>query len=69
MFGFGSVENITTTGSIPPEMLKQSEPYKILYGETIKNRYAHRLTDNPGSIKVMEYLMSEACMSFFNPQA
>lgn len=67
MFGFGDVNNITTTGSIPVDSIKQSELYKVLYNGTVKNRYAHRLTDNPGSIKVMEYLMSEACTSFFNP--
>ena len=68
MFGFGSVENITTTGSIPKDSIKQSdEDYKILYNGNAKKRAVHRLTDNPGSIKVMEYILSDACRSFFNP--
>ncbi len=67
MFGWGSVSNITTTGSIPEEMIKQSEPYPILYNGEIKNRYVHRLTESEGSIKLMNYIMSEESMKFFNP--
>ena len=66
MLAWGSVSNITTTGSIPVEMIKQSEPYQITYNGEVKNRYIHRLTDNPGALKVMEYLLSEASVSFFN---
>ncbi len=66
MLGWGSLNNITTTGSIPEEMVKQSEPYKITYNGEVKNRYIHRLTDNPGALKVMEHLLSEASVSFFN---
>ena len=66
MLGWGSVNNITTTGSIPEEMIKQSEPYQITYNGEVKNRYIHRLTDNPGALKLMEYLLSDASVSFFN---
>lgn len=68
MLGWGSVDNITTTGSIPLSMLKQSEAYAITYEGTVKNRYIHRLTDSVGSLKLMEYLMSETCINFFNSQ-
>ena len=66
MLGWGSVSNITTTGSIPEEMIKQSESYQITYNGEVKNRYIHRLTDNPGALKMMEYLLSEASVSYFN---
>ena len=66
MLGWGSVNNITTTGSIPEEMIKQSEAYQITYNGEVKNRYIHRLTDNPGALKLMEYLLSEASVSYFN---
>lgn len=68
MLGWGSVSNITTTGSIPEEMIKQSEGYTITHEGTPKSRYIHRLTDNPGGIKVMEYLLSDEAKNFFNPQ-
>ena len=67
MLGWGSVNNITTTGSIPEEMIKQSEAYTINYEGTLKGRYIHRLTDNPGAIKTMEYLLSDEAKAFFNP--
>ena len=65
MFGWGSASNITTTGSIPESMIKQSEAYTITYNGEAKNRHVHRLSDNPGSLKVMEYIMSDACKAFF----
>lgn len=66
MFGWGSVNNITTTGSIPEEMIKESVEYPITYGDTVKNRYIHRLSDSEGSLKLMEYLQSEESKSYFN---
>ena len=66
MFGWGSVDNITKTGSIPPEMIKQTEAYPLIYNGETKNRHVHRLTDNAGGIKVMEYILSDACRSYFN---
>ena len=67
MLGWGSVNNITTTGSIPEEMIKQTEDYPIFYDGAVKGRYVHRLTDTEGSLKLMEYLMSEESMKYFNP--
>ena len=67
MIGWGSANNITTTGSIPEEMIKQSESYPIFYDGAVKNRYVHRLTDTEGSLKLMEYLMSEESKNYFNP--
>ena len=66
MLGWGSVENITTTGSIPEESILQTEPYAITYEGTVKNRYIHRISDNPGAIKVVEYLLSDEAKNFFN---
>ena len=67
MIGWGSANNITTTGSIPEEMIKQSESYPIFYDGAVKNRFVHRLTDTEGSLKLMEYLMSEESKNYFNP--
>ena len=69
MLGWGSVSNITTTGSIPEEMIKESVELPVLYNGEVKNRYIHRLSDNPGAIKVMEYLKSDTSKNFFNPTA
>ena len=69
MFGWGSVSNITTTGSIPESMILQSESYPIIYNGETKNRYIHRLTDSEGSLKLMEYLLSAESTSYFNPGA
>lgn len=66
MIGWGSVDNITTTGSIPLDMLKQSEPLQITYDGTVKNRYLHRLTDTVGSIKLTEWILSDTSFNFFN---
>ena len=69
MLGWGSVSNITTTGSIPEEMILQSEQYPVLYNGAVKNRYVHRLTDTEGSLKLMNYLMSDEAKNYFNPGA
>ena len=65
MLGWGSVDNITTTGSIPADSIKESVKYEIDAGGTIKNRYIHRLTDSEGSIKLMEYLKSDESTNYF----
>ena len=66
MLGWGSLNNITTTGSIPEEMVKESVEYQITYGGTSKNRYIHRLTETEGCMKLMEYLKSEQSTTYFN---
>ena len=66
MFGWGSLNNITTTGSIPEEMVLESVEFPLVYNGETKNRYIHRLTDSVGSLKVMEYLKSEETHTFFN---
>lgn len=68
MMGWGSLDNISTTGSIPVEMVKESIAFPILYGGAVKTRYIHRLTDNPGALKIWDYLKSEATANYFNPQ-
>lgn len=66
MFGWGSVSNITTTGSIPEASIKESVAFALTYNSEVKNRYIHRLTDNEGAIKLMTYLTSEASTTFWN---
>ena len=36
MFGWGSLSNITTTGSIPPEMVRQTEEFQVTYNGEIR---------------------------------
>ena len=67
MLGWGSVDNITTTGSIPPEMIQESVELPVLYDGNVKNRWIHRISENAGGLKVMEYLTSDAAKSYFNP--
>ena len=66
MLGWGSVSNITTTGSIPEKMIRQTESYTINTDGTAHSRFIHRISDNPGGQKVMEYLLSEEATSYFN---
>ena len=58
--GNGNLEFSTSIGDVP------SGANQITYNGEVKNRYIHRLTDNPGALKLMEYLLSEASVSFFN---
>ncbi len=67
MFGWGSAENVTTTGVLKPEMLKETEAnYTINYNGTNKSRTIHRLTDKATAILVMEWLKSDECRNLFN---
>ena len=66
MLGWGSLSNITGTGSIPEEMVKESVEFPVKYQDAVKNRWLHRLTDTAGSLKVMEYLKSAETTAFFN---
>ena len=67
MFGWGSLSNITTTGSIPEESVKESVPFSLIYNGETKNRYVHRISDNPGGLLVMNFFQSEEVTSYFNP--
>lgn len=66
MIGWGSVSNITTTGSIPPEMILQSAEYQVTYGGELKTRYVHRLSDTAGSVAVTNYILSDEARAIFN---
>ena len=66
MFGWGSLSNITTTGSIPEESVLESVEFQITYNGEPKNRHIHRLTDSVGSLKVMDYLKSQESIDYFN---
>lgn len=66
MFGWGSLENITTTGSLDEDMVLESQPYAVTYNGNIKNRFVHRLTDSEGALKVMSYILSEEARAVFN---
>lgn len=66
MLGWGSLSNITTTGSIPEEMVLQSEAYQVTYEGELKTRYLHRLSDSVGSLAVTEYILSDEARAIFN---
>lgn len=67
MFGWGSAENVTTTGVLKPEMIKETEAnYSITYNGAVKSRTIHRLSDKPTAITVMEWLKSDECRALFN---
>lgn len=67
MFGWGSVENVTTTGVLKPEMIKETEAdYVVNYNGTNKNRTIHRLSDKETAILVMEWLKSDECRALFS---
>lgn len=69
MFGWGSVDNITTTGSIPVESIEESVPFSLIYNGETKNRYVHRISQKEGAIKVMNFFASEEVTSYFNQGA
>lgn len=66
MFGWGSLSNITTTGSIPEEMVLQSEAYQVTYQGELKTRYLHRLSDTDASKLVTQFILSDEARSIFN---
>ena len=69
LMGFGSLDNITTTGHIPAANVKESVEFPVLYNGNVKTRYLHRLTATENCIKVMEYLKGAETAEFFNPTA
>ena len=62
MFGWST--NISSTGSIPAESVKQEADYTV----GTLTRKVHRLTDSEGCLKVMEYLLSDAVRAYFAGQ-
>ena len=65
MLGWGSVSNITTTGSIPEESILATHDYKIVNNGTEHNRYIHTFDNSEGAQKVLDYLLSAEAISFF----
>ncbi|MBE6132110.1 MAG: hypothetical protein E7180_01780 [Erysipelotrichaceae bacterium] len=62
MLGWGSKDNITTTGGMNPDsILETIKEFKV--GE--KNRTLHRLTDKETALVVFEWLQSDACRAIF----
>ena len=62
MLGWGSKDNVTSTGGMNPDsILETITEYKV--GE--KNRTLHRLTDKETAISVFEWLQSNECRSIF----
>lgn len=62
MLGWGSASNVTTTGGMSPDMLKETiSEYKV--GE--KNRTLHRLTDKETAKFVFAWLQSDECRAIF----
>ena len=67
MFGWGSADNVTTTGVLKPEMIKETEAnYTIMYNDTPKSRTIHRLSDKETALVVFEWLKSEECRNLFS---
>ena len=61
MLGWGSVSNITTTGSIPEEMIRESVSYTI----GTHARYIHRISDSVGGQKLLEHFNTAEMVDFF----
>lgn len=66
MLGWGDVNNITTTGSIPVESIYDSDTFTAKNGDTTKTRYIYRISENAGGIKVMEYLKTDEAKAVFS---
>lgn len=61
MFAWGSKDNVTSTGGMKDEMIKETVSLKV--GE--KNRTIHRLTDKETAIYVYQWLQSEEVANIF----
>lgn len=62
MLGWGSKDNVTSTGGMAPEsILETVKEFKV--GE--KNRTLHRLTDKETAISVFEWLQTPECRNLF----
>ena len=62
MFGWSSIDNVTSTGGMDPnDLLETITEYKV--GE--KNRTIHRLTDKETAITVLDWMKSDPCRNLF----
>ena len=62
MFGWSSIDNVTSTGGMDPKSLLETiTEYKV--GE--KNRTIHRLSDKETAITVLDWMKSDACRNLF----
>lgn len=65
MLGWGSADNVTSTGGMPASMLLESRTFSVVYNGATKNRTIHRLTDSESVLKVWAWLQSEECTAIF----
>ena len=63
------IYNVTTTGSIKPESIYQTEALPVLYNGDVKNRTIHRISDDDAAKQVMGFLTSQEVLGYFNPQS
>ena len=61
MFGWSSIDNVTSTGGMDPNDLLETVSYKV--GE--KNRTIHRLSDKETAITVLDWMKSDECTGLF----
>ena len=69
MFGWGSVDNVTNTGSIDPNSIYETVALPVLYNGDVKNRTIHRISDDDAAKQVMGFLTSQEVLGYFNPQS
>ena len=62
MLGWGSADNVTTTGGMDPAMLLETVSG---FAVGAKNRTLHRLTESESVLTVMEWLKSDECRAIF----
>ena len=62
MLGWGSADNVTSTGGMDPAMLLETVTG---FAVGAKNRTLHRLTENERVLTVMEWLKSDECRAIF----
>lgn len=69
MFGWGSKSNITTTGTIPSEIIEESnEDFKVDYNGATKTRTIHRISPSETGKIVYDYLNSPEILSYFHKE-
>ncbi|MCQ3035734.1 MAG: hypothetical protein MJ248_05950 [Bacilli bacterium] len=66
MLGWGSLDNITSTGTFKPEAVYDSVAYPVTYKGETKTRYIHRISEKPVATDLMEYLQLPEVKAIFN---